>query len=580
MKKSDKFAAFNLGMQTVTLAVFQAAPGAPPTLVGLAKSELVPDPAADASRANQLAVVLKELKGKLAWQSSACACAIPSQGVFARFVQIPRVEPDKLDQVLFFEAQQNVPYPIEEVVWSYQLLPARSEEILGVLLVATKTDALESTAEALRAAKLRPQFLETSPTAIYNAYRYNYPDAEGCSLIIDIGARTTNLIFAEDENFFIRTLPIGGSSITTAVQKQFETRSFNEVEAIKRSEGFIPPSGGHHGDTSHDIAELGKIARTVMTRVHNEITRSIAFYRTNQSGSQPVRVLLAGGSAAFPYCAEFFHEKLSLPVEFFNPLRRISVAPDVDAGLVEQTAHTLGECVGLAIRQSGESAPSSLSLKVPSIERDAADVRRRPFLAAAAAVFVGSIAVLGGYWASAASFVQRINEETQSSLQPLQALQDRIQRASAERDKLLSEGADFVSLPFLRTAWSAILHELNQRQPPKYLWITKLAPYPAVPGFSATETVAAPSQSDADQAADSDSAGPMVTALSIEGLYIENENGPGVVDEFVDALASSDLFDINDENKGKIVEVRAAQTGDRWAYDYRLLVPLKRPLPL
>jgi hypothetical protein len=73
---------------------------------------------------------------------------------------------------------------------------------------------------------------------------------------------------------------------------------------------------------------------------------------------------------------------------------------------------------------------------------------------------------------------------------------------------------------------------------------------------------------------------PAVTALRIEGLYLENESGPAVIDEFVKKLGESPLFNITDENKESVIELRAAQSGDAWAYDYRLIVPLKTPIPL
>jgi Tfp pilus assembly PilM family ATPase len=81
------------------------------------------------------------------------------------------------------------------------------------------------------------------------------------------------------------------------LHKKFEPRSFNEVEEFKRVEGHIPPPGNYSGAKSEEIAEMGKIARTVMTRIHNEITRSVTFYRTTQKGAAPMRVFLAGGGA-------------------------------------------------------------------------------------------------------------------------------------------------------------------------------------------------------------------------------------------------------------------------------------------
>jgi len=297
----------NLGMQTVTAAVFTTSPSGGLTLTGVARGGLQPDPAADPSRIGQLRIVLGELRAKLGNTGTLrSALALPSQGVFARFVKIPKVEPDKLGQMLLFEAQQNVPYPVDEVSWGYQVLPEPEEGKLGVLILATKLDQLESTIEAVQSAGFAPDFIETSPVSLYNSLRYNYPELTGCTLLIDIGARATNLIFAEGDRLFFRTLPVGGSSITAGLQKAFEGRSFAELEQLKVREAYIPQPGGHDADS--DAAESGKIARTVMTRVHNEVTRSITHYRTNQQGSAPVRVLLAGGGSSLPYTLEFFNE--------------------------------------------------------------------------------------------------------------------------------------------------------------------------------------------------------------------------------------------------------------------------------
>ena len=581
MKKPDRAAAINLGMQTVTMAVFQPSAGGGITLTGFAQSDLIPDPAADGSRFGQLKVVLGEMKTQLAWKGGACGCAIPSQGVFTRFVQIPKVEPDKIDQVLFFEAQQNVPYPIEEVAWTYQVLPDKGDDKINALLVATKTDALESAVEVLAASKLTPQIVETSPTALYNAFRYNYPDVQGCSLLIDIGARATNLIFVEGQDVFIRTLPVGGNSITAALHKKFEPRSFGDVEEFKRVEGLIPPPGNYSGAKNEDVAEMGKIARTVMTRIHNEITRSVTFYRTTQKGAAPMRVFLAGGGASMPYTLEFFNEKLSLPIEFFNPLRRISVGAGVDQSSVAGVAHRLGECVGVALRELGTECPLGVSLQAASLLRSEEATKHRPFLAAAAAGLVASVALLGLYYQSATSTLARLNEQVQSSIAPLQQTADRMAGFTKQRDQLLEDGADLVALPVLRTGWAEIINALNQSQPEKFLWITKLSPHPDVAGFAegGTDKPGGNEQDNASGESGKEQK-PAVTALRVEGLYLENEAGPAVVDEFVKKLSESPLFSITDENKEAVVDLRAAQSGDEWAYEYRLIVPLKTPIPL
>lgn len=585
MKSPSRVAALNLGMQTATMAVFEPASAGGITLTGFAQAALVPDPAADASRSGQLKVVLVELAAQLGWKGGPSACAIPSQGVFCRFVQIPKVEPDAIGQVLFYEAQQNVPYPIEDVAWAYQILPDREEGKLGALIIATKTEALEATAEALRVAKLAPSLIETSPTALYNAFRYNYPDARGCSLLIDIGSRATNLLFIEGNDFFIRTLPIGGNSITVALQKKFEGRSFNEVEQFKCTEGLIPPPGNYDGAKTEDIAEMAKIARAVMTRIHNEITRSVTFYRTSQKGSAPMHAYLAGGGVCLPYTLEFFNEKLSLPIEFFNPVRRISVGPGVDGASLSRSAHLLGECVGLALRELTGECPVAISLQAPSLQQAAADRQRRPFLIAAAAGLVGAIGLLGFYYQSAAGNVARMNDSIQSSIAQLEPFSQQISQLDAERTRLLKDGADLAAAPLLRAGWVEIINELNQRQPEKFIWITRLSPYPAVPGFASGGDAPSPERNtggteNTESTGSGVAEAPQVTGLEIEGLYLENEAEAGVVDQFVQSLAESPLFGITAENKDSVVVVRAAQSGSHYAYEYKLIVPLKRPIPL
>ncbi len=578
MKPATKFAALNLGMQSVTMAVFERA-GDGLTLTAYDRSGLVADPAADASRPGQLKIALNELKTKLGWKSGgAVACAIPSQGVFTRFVKIPEVAPEQVGQVLYFEAQQNVPYPIEDVSWNYQVLPETEEGKLGALLLATKRDQLEQTVEALDGAGLRPTFIETSPIALYNAFRYSYPDLQGCSLLIDVGARATNLIFIEGDRLFIRTLPVGGSSISAALQKRLEDRSFNDVEEYKRAAAFIPPPGNYAGAKDAEAAEAGKVARTVMTRVHNEITRSITYYRTNQQGSSPMRAYLAGGGVSLPYTLEFFNEKLSLPIEFFNPLRRIGAATGVDPSTLSADAHCLGECVGLALRGTSDQCPLQVALPAPSLEAAEANRKRQPFLAAAAATLVAALAIAGFYFDRAASRVAGLNAEAAALAQPLQQFKDQLDRLTGERRRLLEDAADLAAAPLLRTAWADVINEINNKLPARNIWLTKLRPMVGEQVLEPGDAGAAwvlpefPKDDEGNAAA--------ITSLVLDGLYLENEGGPAVVDAFVESLAASPAFAITEENKAGVIQLRATQSGEAWAYDYKLILPLARPIPL
>src|SRR5207245_11275588 len=100
--------------------------------------------------------------------------------------------------MMAFEAQQNVPVAIDEVVWDYQLSAGGGDEQVQVVLVAIKTDLLDEINGAVEETGLRTAIVDVATMALYNAFRYNYADLSGCSLLVDIGARTTNLLFIED----------------------------------------------------------------------------------------------------------------------------------------------------------------------------------------------------------------------------------------------------------------------------------------------------------------------------------------------------------------------------------------------
>src|SRR5205823_6278486 len=191
--------------------------------------------------------------------------------------------------------------------------------------VAIKSDLRDEINESVEATGLRTMVVDVAPMALYNAFRFNYSDLSGCSLLVDLGARTTNLLFIEPGKIFSRSVPIGGGSITAAIAKEFG-EALSAAEFRKKRDGFVSMGGAYAEPSDVDVARVSKIVSSTMTRLQAEVMRSISHYRAKQQGAAPARVLLCGGSASMPYMREFFHEKLQLPIEFFNPVRNVAVA--------------------------------------------------------------------------------------------------------------------------------------------------------------------------------------------------------------------------------------------------------------
>ena len=352
--------------------------------------------------------------------------AVPGQSVFARFVKLPAVEEEKIDRLIEFEAQQNVPFPINEVVWDYQLVGGGADEQIQVVLVAIKSDLLEEMNAAVEGSGLRTEIVDVAPMALYNAFRYNYSDLKDCSILVDIGARTTNLLFIEPGKIFSRSVPIGGSSITAAIAREFD-EPLAVAEMRKRRDGFVSLGGAYAEASDPEIARVSKIVRSTMTRLHAELMRSISHYRAQQQGTAPQRVFLCGASSSTPYMREFFQEKLQLTVDFFNPLRNVSVDESARAQEVSQSAHLLGELVGLALRAT-TTCPMELNLRPAAVVRRQELERRRPYFVVAAACVILALLGWGIYYTRAAMVTRRATQRLQEKIDVMHVAEDQLDK--------------------------------------------------------------------------------------------------------------------------------------------------------
>lgn len=326
------------------------------------------------------AVILKALqeviseKGIKAKDVNVCA---PGFHVFSKFVKLPPVEPGKVAQIIQYEAQQNVPFPLAEVVWDYQILSTAAGGDLEVLLVAIKADIVEGLFRVTETAKLRLQLCDVSPAALCNAFRYNYGELEDCTMLLDIGAKTSNLLFLEKGKVFSRSINLGANSITQDFANESKLK-FDIADKIKIDEGFVSLGGAYEEPENPHQAAISKIARQFMTRLHIQVNQTLQFYRGQQGGSAPQRLFLSGGASIMPYTAQFFAEKLNVPVEYFNPFRSVQIDPAVNLEELARVAHSLGEVVGLGLRNLAH-CPVELNLMPESTLRWQSFNQKKPY---------------------------------------------------------------------------------------------------------------------------------------------------------------------------------------------------------
>jgi type IV pilus assembly protein PilM len=584
MAIASRLISLNLGSQTMGLAEFRVQAHGGLVLLDYRLREMSADPTSDEMRRAQIALVVREMMSELHIKHGAVNYALPAQSVFARFVKLPGLEKEKLEKIIAFEAQQNVPFPIDDVVWDYQLVGGGLEEQIQVVLVAIKIDLLEDINAGVEEAGLHTSTIDVAPMALYNAFRYSYPNVNECSLLVDIGARTTNVLFTEPRKIFSRSLPIGGSAITAAIAREFG-ESVEAAEIRKKRDGFVGLGGAYAEPSDHDLARVSKLARSTMTRLHAELMRSITHYRAQQQGSRPDRIFLCGGAVGMPYMREFFQEKFQLPIEFFNPLRNVTVSETASASAVANSAHLLGELVGLALR-SVTVCPMELSLLPASVVRRQELERRRPFFIAAAACVV--LAMLG--WSIYYTRAAQVTQETTGLIQQKNAS---MRGAETQLDKLKKQitTLDSVATPLIsatndRDFWPQILEDLNARLPEADIWITELGATSGGKLLGAGEkrsgetAPASLPQASAPGTKTAPAGAKSIDGILVRGLYLYNPKQQEVVVDYLRNLASSPFFVVDPKIPERVIKSNLVPNDTEWAFPYELQLTLRKPVKL
>nr|MBA3272537.1 pilus assembly protein PilM [Chthoniobacterales bacterium] len=462
------------------------------------------------------------------------------------------------------------------------------DEQIQVVLVAIKSDLLEGINAAVERTALQTQIVDVATMALYNAFRYNYSDVTDCSLLVDLGARTTNLLFIEPGKVFSRSVPIGGATISAAIAKEFGEPPV-AAEFRKKRDGLVSLGGTYAEPSDPDAARVSKIVRSTMTRLHAELMRSISHYRAQQHGSAPARVFLCGGTASMPYMREFFHEKLQLPIEFFNPLRNVSVGEHVSTEEVAHSAHLLGEVVGLALRNA-TTCPMELNLRPASVVRAHELKQRRPLLMLAAVCFLLGLLGWGFYYTRAAGVMRQSTERLSEKVGEMRRVSNQMDEVRKQIKALDDVATPLVAAVNDRSFWPEIIEELNARLPKENIWITELvalsggkpigardlrtdlavlAPTPVpvlTPGPSAT-------------GGKSVASGPAIETIFVRGLYLHNPRQQEVVVDYFRNLVGSPYFSVDPNNQAKVIKPTTPNETE-WAFPYELRLELKRPVKL
>ncbi len=450
MFSSNRILALNVGASKIVLAEYAVKSGRPPELVNYGTVDLGIDPENDAGTGAHLVSAIREIMKTHGIRPAPLMLSLSGQVVFPRFVRLPAVDKEKLLQMVQYEVEQNVPFPINEIVWNYQFIGDASSGEQSAMIVAAKIENVREITDRVVEAGLEPEIVDVAPMALYNCLRYNYADLTGCTVLLDIGARSTNLIFIEDEKIYSRCIPVAGNAITQELVKSFQI-PFAEAEALKRERAFVS-LGGVYATEDEASERISKIVRNVVTRLHAEISRSVNFYRSQQGGSAPVRMLLTGGSSVLPHLDTFFREKLQVEVAYLNPFTNVGLSNRINREKAGGDAFVLAETVGLALRRS-LACPIEINLMPPEIVKRKSFKKRIPFFGLAAAGVLLSLFIWTMYVKQMGELYAFQNTQVAEKLEVCKDKQTHLVKAEKAKEAVKRKADEVMLVMLERTAW-------------------------------------------------------------------------------------------------------------------------------
>lgn len=372
----------DVGAAHVACGVFSAGASGRLVLQQFALERYNSDPARESRWAAEvgqaLALIVERQKS-----GGPVAVSVPGHLVLVKFIKTHSVEPAKRGKIIAFEAAENIPHPLEEVVWDFQVVSDDSFD-LEVMIAAAKFEAMQALCGAADSVGLPIERATPVAVTLRNGFRYNHPRVVDSVIVADIGARSTQLLYLEGDRFYVRTLALAGNSVTQSIAEELGT-DFASAETLK-----VQVLSGLSDRPAHSPSRLAvqRAAENFAARLHLEISRSTLNHRRHSGGAAPVALYLAGGGAMLPDLAATLSEKLQLPVERYDPLNMVDLSGDARAAGADSAGPMLAGLVGLATRLVArqESEPSLL----PSSVTEAITLRKRQpwFLAAAALLLV------------------------------------------------------------------------------------------------------------------------------------------------------------------------------------------------
>jgi len=349
-KKSKPVVGLDIGSSAVK-AVELKPSGKSYKVLAVGVEPIPPDSIVDGAIIDGAAVAdaIKRLFENKAFKSKEVAASLSGNAVIVKKISLPVMTEAELSESIYWEAEQYIPFDIQDVNLDYQILDPGtgpdSKGTMDVLLVAAKKEKIADYTGVIAQAGRVPVVVDVDAFALQNAFEMNYgSDPQSVVVLLNAGASAINInIISGDQSVFTRDISMGGNAYTEAVQKELNL-PFDSAEALKKGE---PVDGV-------TFEEAQPVLHAMTENVLLEIQKTFDFFKASATSDRIDRVLLSGGASRVDGFQKALEERFSTVIEPFNPFQKISFDSaklGVDA---ERVTTAAAVAVGLALRTAGD----------------------------------------------------------------------------------------------------------------------------------------------------------------------------------------------------------------------------------
>jgi type IV pilus assembly protein PilM len=292
---------------------------------------------------NQIAVVdaVKTLISQLKLKTKAVCTSISGTSMIIKRMRVEVPNLSELKEQVYWEAEQYLPFDVNEVVMDYHLVSRTKDNKFDVLLVAVKRSVMDSYIQSIEGSGLRAKIVDIDFFALQHVYEANYPSNQSEAVaLVDIGASALKMtIVHAGVPVFTKDTALGGKNLTSEIQKQLSL-SFADAESLK--------VGGHTNGMPQEVNDL---IRIMSDNFATEIKRAVDFYNASSTGAPVASILITGGGAKILDLSKTIEEHVGLPTQIMNPFNAISYDPNVfTQDYITAIAPIAAIPIGLALR--------------------------------------------------------------------------------------------------------------------------------------------------------------------------------------------------------------------------------------